>query len=214
MLAKLADEIRLSEGVDYGKALDLARQRDPELAKRYADDCFGGPAPVPSSDRPDVELAERAKARAEQDGVDYGRAMSLELAEDPALALRYHERRLDGVAPESSTKVKTPPGMRLVTERPDVQLAERAKKLSEERGIPYGAAMTVALTEDPALASRYADQRAGRTAIDEATYRGETIRAASHGRLSRDKAFSAALAEDSQLRAGVGAYFEKTTRGE
>ena len=64
MLAKLANEIRLSEEVDYEKALQLAKQRDPGLAKRYVEDSFGGPAPAASSDRPDVELAERAKARA------------------------------------------------------------------------------------------------------------------------------------------------------
>lgn len=148
MLAKLANEIRASEDVGYGEALSRAKQRDPELAKRYAEDSFGVRSPAASSDRPDVELAERAKARAEKDGVDYGSAMTLEL------------------------------------------------------------------TEDPALASRYADQNAGRTALDEAAYRGETIRAASHGRLSREKAFNAALAEDPKLRAGVGSYFEKTTRGE
>lgn len=211
MLAKLANEIRLSEDVDYGQALGLARQRDPELAQRYSEANFDGPVLGPLADRPDVELAEKTKARVEKDGVSYATAMSLELAENPALAKRYSEDRFGRAGDVSSgaTKVKTPPGMRRVTERPDVQLAERIKARQERDGVGWSEAERLELSEDPALASRYADWRAGRTAMDEAAYRGETIRAASRGRLSPDKAFSAALAEDPQLRAGVGAYFEK-----
>ena len=209
MLAKLANEIRLSEDVDYGQELSLAKQRDHALAKRYMEDRFGGPAPAASSDRPDVELAEKTKARAEKDGVTYSKAMGLELAENPALALRYKGSGVGGAASSGTSQVKTPPGMRLVTERPDVQLTERIKARQERDGVGWSEAERLELSEDPALASRYADWKAGRTAIDEAAYRGETIRAASHGRLSPDKAFSAALAEDPQLRAGVGAYFEK-----
>ena len=36
-LAKRAAAIQLAEGVDYGKAMDLALERDPLLAFRYAD---------------------------------------------------------------------------------------------------------------------------------------------------------------------------------
>jgi hypothetical protein len=204
-LAKLANEIRLSEDVDYGQALSLAKQRDPALAKRYVDDNLGGPAPKLSTDRPDVELAERARARAETDGIDYGKAMSLELAENPALAARY----LGGAGSEPSVKVKVPAGMRLVSERPDVQLAERVKVRQERDGVDWVEASRLELAEDAALASRYADWKAGRTALQEASYRAEQIRTAPRSNLSPDKAFSAALAEDPQLRAGVGAYFEK-----
>jgi hypothetical protein len=38
---------------------------------------------------------------------------------------------------------------------PAVELDEAAKKLAEERKVPYGEAMTLALAEDPALAARY-----------------------------------------------------------
>lgn len=208
-LAELANEIRLSESVGYGKAMRLACERDPGLAARYKADCFG-PATTSSTDRPDVELADRAKARAEKDGVDYGKAMGLELSENPALAKRYHERCLGGAAPESSVKVKPPRGMRLVSERPDVQLAERMKARQKRDGVDSAKAMGLELAEDPALASRYADYQAGRTALQEATYRAETIRAAHHGRFSLEKAFNAALAEDPKLRAGVDAYYVRT----
>jgi hypothetical protein len=112
-LAKLANEIRLSESVDYGKAMSLACERDPGLAARYKADCFG-PATTSPSDRPDVELAERAKARSEKDGLDYGKAMGLELSENPALAKRYSEDRFGRAGDVSSgaVKVETPPGMR------------------------------------------------------------------------------------------------------
>jgi hypothetical protein len=146
----------------------------------------------------------------EKDGVDYGKAMGLELSENPALAKRYHERCLGGAAPESSVKVKPPRGMRLVSERPDVQLAERMKARQKRDGVDSAKAMGLELAEDPALASRYADYQAGRTALQEATYRAETIRAAHHNRFSLEKAFNAALAEDPKLRAGVDAYYVRT----
>ena len=204
MLAKLAHEIRLSEGVDYGQALNMARQRDPELAQRYRDAVYGGPAATSTGERPDVELAERTKARMEKDGLGYAEAMRLELAEDPALAERYHD---DGA--REPARVKPPMGMCLVTERPDVQLAERVKARQERDGVDWSEAARLELADDPALASRYADFQSGRTALDEASYRAETIRAAHHGRIGHGKAFNAALAEDPKLRAGVEAYFEK-----
>jgi len=47
----------------------------PDEPKEYAD--------------PSIELAEKAAARAEKDGIGYGEAMSLVLADEPALAERY-----------------------------------------------------------------------------------------------------------------------------
>ena len=52
-------------------------------------------------------------------------------------------------------EVGTSAGGEPVSDDPTVELDNRAKKLAEERTIPYGDAMTLALTEDPALAARY-----------------------------------------------------------
>jgi hypothetical protein len=52
-------------------------------------------------------------------------------------------------------EVGTSAGSETPSEDPTVELDERAKKLAEERSVPYGDAMTLALAEDPALAGRY-----------------------------------------------------------
>lgn len=126
------------------------------VAKRSAKDSGEGPgvksgamasesAPAPAFVRPDVALAAAADALmlSEDFTGDYGAAMNKALADDPDLAKRYHEQRFG--APDTTPR----------SERPDVQLAEASKKIAEERSIPYGAAMAVALAEDPALAKRY-----------------------------------------------------------
>lgn len=53
------------------------------------------------------------------------------------------------------SEVGTSEGGESSTDDPTVELDNRAKKLAEERSIPYGDAMSMALAEDPALAGRY-----------------------------------------------------------
>ncbi len=53
-----------------------------------------GKPPADASDDPAVELDEAARKLAEERKVPYGEAMTLALAEDPALAERYHNRNL------------------------------------------------------------------------------------------------------------------------
>ena len=91
-LAAHAHALVLSEGIPYGTAMARAAENDPELAKRYHEANFGAPDATPRAERPDVQLAERAKARAERDGLDFGAAMHLELSEDTALADAYARR--------------------------------------------------------------------------------------------------------------------------
>ncbi len=88
-LAALADALALAEGIPYGEALRLACERDPELAKRYHEANFGAPATTSPSDRPDIQLAAAAKTLAEERSIPYGEALTVALAEDPALAKRY-----------------------------------------------------------------------------------------------------------------------------
>jgi hypothetical protein len=88
-LAAAADALVLSEGIDYRTALLRAAENDPELAKRYREDNFGAPDATPRAERPDVQLAERAKKLAEERSIPYGEAMTVVLAEDPDLAKRY-----------------------------------------------------------------------------------------------------------------------------
>jgi Mu-like prophage I protein len=52
-------------------------------------------------------------------------------------------------------EIGTSAGSESSTDDPTVELDNRAKKLAEERSIPYGDAMSLALAEDPALAGRY-----------------------------------------------------------
>lgn len=95
--------------------------------------------------RPDQALAAAADALmlSENFTGDYGAALGKVLADDLALARRYREDNFG--RPDTTPRAA----------RADVMLAERAKKLAEERSIPYGEAMSRALAEDPALAERY-----------------------------------------------------------
>jgi len=90
-LAAAADALMLSEDFtgDYGAAMNKALADDPALAKRYREDNFGAPHATPRAERPDVQLAERAKKLAEEHCIPYAEATRLVLAEDPALAKRY-----------------------------------------------------------------------------------------------------------------------------
>jgi hypothetical protein len=107
MLARMADEIHESEGVDYGTAIGLAEERDPMLAFRYRDASFlrentrASRADIepPRGLKlcecpPDVELAERGKALAAAEGITFAAAMDRLLKEDVKLATRYHDRRM------------------------------------------------------------------------------------------------------------------------
>lgn len=145
--AAAADAIALSEGVEYGEAMILAAERDPALADRYAARHVDGapPAELPSVPVPrgyrlvtkhaDVELDERAKKLAEERQVSYGDAMSLALAEDPALSSRYFDYC------SGSTAVH--------------ELARRAETIKEAaRGrehMTFAKAVSMALAEDPQL---------------------------------------------------------------
>lgn len=209
-LAAAADALALSEGLDYATAMLRAGENDPELARRYREDNFGRPDATPLSERPDVQLAERAKTRAERDGIDFGAAMRLELSEDTALADAY-ARRFDSGSHLEPAALPIPRGHRLIERRADVELAERSKARAEKDGGSYAAAMSLVLAEDPALQTRYQDYTSGHSAIDELAYRVETIQAAARGRdhITEPKAVSLALSEDPVLKDAVFCYFER-----
>jgi hypothetical protein len=158
--------------------------------------------------RPDVMLAKVAEEIRLSEGVDYGAAMGLALERDPLLRFRLndadHARSRSRAVP-----VKPPKGFRLSETPADVELAERAESLAASEGIGVPAAMKRILHDDPKLKSRYHDYTLGENALDELKYRVESIRLASGGRVSVQKATDAALAEDPMLRDGVNAYFER-----
>ncbi len=104
MLAERAREIAEAEEVDFGTALKLAEDADPSLALRYAERthvrelCRGASIEPPHGlrlceTRPDLELAERAKARAAADGTTYVLAERAVLADSPKLESRYRDYR-------------------------------------------------------------------------------------------------------------------------
>jgi hypothetical protein len=144
--AAAADAIALSEGVEYGEAMIRAAERDPELADRYASRHVDGappaklpPLPIPRGYRlitkpADVELAERAEARAAADRVSYGEAMDLVLAEDKALASRYFDVGGNSALDELAYRVET------------IQAAARGRERVTEPK-----AVSLALAEDPVL---------------------------------------------------------------
>jgi hypothetical protein len=134
ILCALAENTAKAENLSLGAARQLATERHPKVAARYLTEV-----------RPDVALAAAADALmlSEDFTGDYGAAMSKALADDPALAKRYREDTFG--APDATPRA----------ERPDVQLAEAADRIALSEGIPYGAAMSRALAEDPALAKRY-----------------------------------------------------------
>jgi len=134
ILCALAENSVKHENLSLGAARQLAAQRHPKVAARYLTEA-----------RPDVGLAAAADALmlSEDFAGDYGAAVNKALADHPALAKRYREDNFG--APDATPRA----------ERPDVELAERAKKLAEERSIPYGKATRLVLAEDPALAKRY-----------------------------------------------------------
>jgi hypothetical protein len=145
-LANAADALVLSEGIGYAEAMLKAAENDPALADRYAARHVDGaapaklpPLPIPRGYRlitkpADVELAERSKARAEKDGVTYGEAMSLVLAEDEALASRYFDVGGSSALDELAYRVET------------IQAAARGRERVTEPK-----AVSLALAEDPVL---------------------------------------------------------------
>jgi hypothetical protein len=142
MLAKVAGEIRLAEEVDYGRAMDLALERDPLLALRYETDgntrrlSKGAKVEPPRGmhlceTRPDVEIAERAQAIAKAEGTSYAEAERRLLAENPKLKSRYHdytmgESALDELAYRVTT-IRSASGGRVTQKKAvDAALAEDA----------------------------------------------------------------------------------------
>ncbi len=71
-----------------------ARTGIPEHSVIKLGETGSGRPPADASDDPAVELDEAARKLAEERKVPYGEAMTLALAEDPALAERYHNRNL------------------------------------------------------------------------------------------------------------------------
>jgi hypothetical protein len=144
--AAAADLIVLCEGIEYGEAMVKAAERDPELADRYASRHVDGappaklpPLPIPRGYRlitkpADVELDERAEARAAADRCEYGVAMSLILAEDEALASRYFDVGGNSALDELAYRVET------------IQAAARGRERVTEPK-----AVSLALAEDPVL---------------------------------------------------------------
>jgi hypothetical protein len=157
--------------------------------------------------RPDVEFANAAAALVLSEGIDYGTAMLKAAENDPALAKRYHEDNFG--APADLSALPVPHGFRLVTARADVEFAEKAAKIAKERDIELSEAMTLALAEDEALASRYLDFTSGSTALDELAYRVSTIQSAATARehMTPAKAAGMVLSEDPALRTAVFAYY-------
>lgn len=92
-----------ADGVSYSEGMRLSLAEDPKLRADYEAFRFGRsgpsagpPVPVPPGmrlveARADEELAERAHARQEAEGCDFSQAMRAVLAEDAALASRYHD---------------------------------------------------------------------------------------------------------------------------
>jgi len=210
--AAAADALALSEGIDYGTAMLRTAENDPELAKRYHEANFGVPDATPLSERPDVQLAEAADALmlAEDFSGDYGEAMTRALADDSDLADAY-ACRFDSGSHLEPAALPIPRGHRLIERRADEELLERSKARAEKDGVTYAEAMSLVLAEDPALQTRYQDYTSGHSAIDELTFRVETIQAAARGRehITEPKAVSLALAEDPVLKDAVYCYFER-----
>jgi hypothetical protein len=150
-LAAAADALVLSEGIPYGVAMDKALADDSDLADRYASRHVDGApeaelpsVPVPRGYRlitkpADVELAERAEARATADRCELGDAMTLVLNEDPALASRYFDASSGWSALH--------------------EVAQRAEQVQDAaRGrehIPQHKAVSMVLAEDPVLKDAY-----------------------------------------------------------
>ena len=145
-LAAAADALVLAEeGLGYGEAMDRALADDPALADAYARRWDSRRSPMPTLpiprgqrliDRPsDVELADRSKARAEKDNVTFAEAMTLVLAEDPALKSRYMDfTSRHSALDELAYRVET------------IQAAARGRD-----HITEAKAVSLALSEDPML---------------------------------------------------------------
>jgi hypothetical protein len=146
-LAEAVAGIRAAEGVDYAAAERLALERDPALAIRYhgragdRERSRGAKVEPPRGMklcecRPDVELAERAKARAADEGTSYTDAEACVLAENPKLASRLRDYRLGDSALD--------------------ELSYRAATIRAANGgrMTPAKATHAALHEDPALRSR------------------------------------------------------------
>jgi hypothetical protein len=107
MLARLTEEIREAEGVDYGEAMRLAEERDPYLSLQYRT-MDGARETMRAVDvepprgmrlcetRPDVELAERGQALAKAEGLTFAEAERRLLAENPKLRRRYRDYSFGG----------------------------------------------------------------------------------------------------------------------
>lgn len=158
------------------------------------------------------EFAAAADAIALSEGIDYGTAMLKAAENDPAMAERYANRHVLGAERTDLPPIPVPFGHRLIDCPADEELAERSATIASERGIDLGEAMSVAVAEDEALASRYLDFTAGRTALDELAERAEQIVAAANSRdhMSMSKAVALALSEDPTLKTAVSAYYERT----
>lgn len=152
--------LKLAEGADesaiHAAVVKLAEERDTETKR--ADDATAKLAEVEKTKRAGevaVELTEIEKLGNLTPGE---KPEFVTLAEDKpdVYAARVAERK---ALPEG-TKIKfgeagTSASGSEASDDPTVAVDLAAKKLAEERSIPYGEAMTLALAEDPALAGRY-----------------------------------------------------------
>ena len=160
---------------------------------------------------PDAEFAAAADAIALAEGISFGEAMLRAAENDPAMAERYANRHVLGAERSDLPPIPVPFGHRLVTARADEELAEVSAKIASERGIELGEAMSVAIAEDEALATRYMDYTAGRTALAELAERAAQIVDAAIPRehMTTSKAVALALTEDPTLKTAVFCYYER-----
>lgn len=157
MNPKTIKTLKLSEGADDvaidAAVMALAEDRDAEKVR---------------ADAAEKTLAEveKAKRDAEIEAtltelVDGGHVLPgqkeawTKLAEDSPESFAVFAVSAKKVKAIELGEVGTSEGGESSTDDPTVELDNRAKKLAEDRGIPYGDAMNLALAEDPALAARY-----------------------------------------------------------
>ena len=137
-------------------------------------------------DRPDIQLAEaiRVKRREAKAAITYAQAQSIVLSEDRDLAERYARfaAGIEDTAGGSQPRItlsrslltgetvgfvtssgEAPPAERPAERPADVELASAIKARRAMDDVNYATARRLVLSEDPGLAQRYAEFRAGVT---------------------------------------------------
>jgi hypothetical protein len=163
LLAKAAGAIKLAEGVDFGQALGLARQRDPALAERYNEANFGAPDPTP---HPTNFYADQVLKHYTGVPADVLKTLANALAAaDKAQAeipVQMSESAADHLVrmtlAEASEDAAADAALALSEVRSDVLMAAVSKHIAASEGIGFGEAMKRAATRFPQVHARYKRQ--------------------------------------------------------